>query len=90
MCDVEGCQRRNAPRSRLCWTHLRRAQEERSLEAPIRSVGQTPLQRVWAAIDLYMFADTDDDQAWARARWRLMAALKAYRNAGRNRGPRNA
>lgn len=83
MCDVEGCDRPAAPRSRLCWAHLRRRQEQRQLDAPIRAVGQTPLQRVLAAVDAYMGADSEDDRAFERARWRLLAALKAYRKAGR-------
>lgn len=81
------CGRPAPRRAHYCWTHARRLREGRP-NAPLRAVNQSPLQRVWEAIHVYMEADSEDDAAFTRARWRLLAALKAYRRAPPAKGGR--
>ena len=86
-CAVEGCGRPSAPRSALCWGHLRRRTKGKPLDE-LRPRGRSPWRALEdARVALQMAAEQDVERARKRyesalLRWGRARAEAALRKAG--------
>lgn len=69
-CTFEGCRNCAAPRGKYCWAHYKQI-ERRGRLAPLREYGMEPTQLIEHAALALRDADSEDDEAYRRAKHRL-------------------
>ena len=79
-CAVDGCEG-EAKKAGFCWAHYKRRQEGRTINEPINKItGSRTInaESVLEACLRYAEADSDDDEAWRKARRAMLYIAESY------------